>query len=263
MTKGKLAVYAAIALALLLVLRALSVWMGCDEGWGKACQTNFYFAFLGPLRFRWIYTYKELIAGTLAAAAGLTAIGAVRMQIAANEAARRRDKADRIRTAFSTVANDFTRAILSLARTNGLPPIDMQLSRSALSTISEASVAMAETAAQAIHAVEMAAVEMAAAKRNNTLLGGAGYVSAAEIEDVNDAVMRAGLPFAIAGRFYFRDAAAFVRDDGTFSYGLAKPDPMMRQAYQFGLTRDDIPIEHLFDWEKLTVTPPTPAPGDF
>lgn len=67
---------------LLLATRLTSLTASCWLDASQTCRDWFFYGIIGPLRFQWVAKYKELLAGILAAAAGIFVLLAARMQIA-------------------------------------------------------------------------------------------------------------------------------------------------------------------------------------
>lgn len=130
-------VWAAVTAVILLWMNSIIV--DCAELVSRQCDTQIWESWRGFWRLEWIYRFKELIAGILAAVAGLSAIAAVRLQLTAHESGARAQRVERTKTALAMLQSEFARAMMIFGSGTAYPAeADLQVARSSLAALGDA-----------------------------------------------------------------------------------------------------------------------------
>lgn len=230
-----------------------SIMVDCDHFLSQACDKAIYASWIDLWRLKWVANYKEIIAGCVAAAAGWSAIYAVRLQIEANRKAELQRFAQQVRSALSLISADFDRAIMTFSRTANERTADMKIALAALPTISQAHPVFAGILTTAMHAVELGLIEALTAARNEShkrkTSPSTDWTWRPDTSDpVDEATIRDGWFHAAAVRSYVAGGGAVVQPDGSIVLNRVSAYRYRELAAKLGIAEGELPLRDLFDW---------------
>ncbi|WP_152579394.1 hypothetical protein [Bosea sp. LC85] len=87
----------------------IAIMVDCDSPFSAACDSSIWRSWLDFWRLKWIFNYKELIAGVMAATAGGFVLLATRMQVAATNKAASATRVDVAKATLSRAASHFNK----------------------------------------------------------------------------------------------------------------------------------------------------------